>query len=414
MTHLYRILRLIIIALICIASTLFLCITFIMFPLLRKKEQPKRIVIGIHEIANIIYTSGTLFQKAGYTVTTVTIQPYFYSKNSYDIIVPSLSIRGLLKRSFIFYTLIFKNDIFYYVWSDTLLPFHLDYFILKALKKTILIQHCGSDVRFDTWQKTIEETEFGKSYVQVDPTQTNSMFFNVLLNQRIPEILNIPIMTLKSQATFQMKVAYPFKITQPMVCHHHHNLSSEPPLIVHAPSSPAVKRTDIVLEAIKNLKKEGYNFDFELITDKKNDDVIKMLMKADIVIDQPSPWIGKLAIEAMAARCIVFSGNQYQLQGFHEPSPAFQFEPNADTLVQDLIPLLKDPTLRDTVANQSYLYWQQHYAPENYVNYLENIFFARSKPTIMPYDHIAQKLYDLAETPKQKLYLFFLCKLWEK
>ena len=56
--------------------------------------------------------------------------------------------------------------------------------------------------------------------------------------------------------------------------------------ILHAPSNSGVKGTDIILQAVEDLKNEGFEFKFILLKNKNNKEVIDEISKADLVIDQ--------------------------------------------------------------------------------------------------------------------------------
>ena len=56
--------------------------------------------------------------------------------------------------------------------------------------------------------------------------------------------------------------------------------------VVHAPSNPELKGTFLIRESIKNLQNEGIKFEYIEITGKSNQEVIKLLSKADVAIDE--------------------------------------------------------------------------------------------------------------------------------
>lgn len=73
------------------------------------------------------------------------------------------------------------------------------------------------------------------------------------------------------------------------------------PLVVHAPSHRGIKGTDIILQAVKQLKKEGADFDFQLVEGLKNKEAREVYERADLLIDQLyAGWYGGLSVELMA------------------------------------------------------------------------------------------------------------------
>lgn len=74
-----------------------------------------------------------------------------------------------------------------------------------------------------------------------------------------------------------------------------------PPLVVHAPSDPRVKGTDLIKTAVTRLQAEGVPLRFELVQGVDRGAVRRVLERAAIVIDQLyAGWYGGLAVEAMA------------------------------------------------------------------------------------------------------------------
>ena len=83
------------------------------------------------------------------------------------------------------------------------------------------------------------------------------------------------------------------------------------PVIIHAPSNPVIKGTNIIITALNELKEEGIKFKFILLKDTDNRIVLQNLSNADIAVDQLySEGPATFAIEAMAAGCAVLCGNR--------------------------------------------------------------------------------------------------------
>lgn len=79
------------------------------------------------------------------------------------------------------------------------------------------------------------------------------------------------------------------------------NSNNERLLLIHAPSHQKVKGTRYIIEAVNRLKKEGVDFDFELIEGLANKEARKKYEKADLLIDQLLiGWYGGLSVELMA------------------------------------------------------------------------------------------------------------------
>lgn len=73
------------------------------------------------------------------------------------------------------------------------------------------------------------------------------------------------------------------------------------PLVIHAPSNSATKGTPLILAALDELRKEGLNFDFKLISGMAHQEALEWYRRADVVIDQMLiGWYGVLTVEALS------------------------------------------------------------------------------------------------------------------
>jgi glycosyltransferase involved in cell wall biosynthesis len=128
--------------------------------------------------------------------------------------------------------------------------------------------------------------------------------------------------------------------------------------ILHAPSRRNVKGTDGIISAVKTLKKEGYNVELRLMENKTHDEVIKMMCKSDIVIDQISPTIGAygvVSIEGMSLKKpVICSLKKEYLTDFYRGCPIV----NADfgNLNEKLRYLVEDESARRTYGKNGRVY----------------------------------------------------------
>jgi hypothetical protein len=78
--------------------------------------------------------------------------------------------------------------------------------------------------------------------------------------------------------------------------------------IIHAPSKPLAKGTELIINAIKSLKEKWDNFEFEYVTDIQQNELFEKLSGSDILIDELfAPGPASLAHEAACAGCIVMT-----------------------------------------------------------------------------------------------------------
>ena len=71
--------------------------------------------------------------------------------------------------------------------------------------------------------------------------------------------------------------------------------------IIHAPSKPEIKGTKYIVEAINQLKSEGYKIELILVQNMPRSKVFELANEADIAIDQLLVgWYGTFAVEMMS------------------------------------------------------------------------------------------------------------------
>jgi hypothetical protein len=100
-----------------------------------------------------------------------------------------------------------------------------------------------------------------------------------------------------------MHFYYPFEVNVKPI-----SKSNKKLLVVHSPSHKLAKGTYHIESAIAALKFKGLDFDYLRIDNMSNNEVLEILTKADILIEQVGQIIyGKNAVEGMANGCITLS-----------------------------------------------------------------------------------------------------------
>lgn len=78
------------------------------------------------------------------------------------------------------------------------------------------------------------------------------------------------------------------------------------PIVLHAPSSPVIKGTQLVRAAVAELKEEGYDFEYIELLRQPHEQVVAALSRAHIVLNQFfSMTPGVFGIEALAAGTVL-------------------------------------------------------------------------------------------------------------
>ncbi|MTI38252.1 glycosyltransferase [Fulvivirga lutimaris] len=388
-----------------------------------------KIIIGVHELANNVFSMHKALKKHGYDIESVVLKNQvknhkFYSSNSYDHELETSSlfqtnkllnkVAIILTKTLFFIKSLFKYDVFVYITDVTLLPLHMDWPILNLLNKRIIIFNCGSEVRQRQVQYMIDSNVYNFELFDGDTEQLKlyyqkgRSFQQTLRTQAWEEMFCDDIVSIRNQSTFQNKPCYVFKFPVEEI-RNKVKLPNKIPLIIHAPSDRIFKGTKYVLEAIEMLKSSGATFHFELIENKPNDYVLERLNEADILIDQPGSWVARLAIEAMAASCATIGGNMQEYIDFEAPSPVIQFETDSKKLYEKLNKLVSDIDYRKQKMSECYDFWKDHYSEEAYSNFFRKIL-DKTAHQYQPIKNNRNLLLNFSETKWQRIAIKLLIK----
>jgi glycosyltransferase involved in cell wall biosynthesis len=170
-----------------------------------------------------------------------------------------------------------RFDIFHFHAGLTLLPRRLNLPTLRALRKGIVFQSWGSDLR----SRPASDVQYLRA--------AGSVIVGSYLTRRLaprgpwPEYDVVPPAIVLTD--WQPAPTEPGDVLR----------------VAHAPSKRAVKGTDAVLAAIQSLRSRGVAIELDLIEGVPNREARLRYAAADVVIDQLRiGWYGMLAIEAMA------------------------------------------------------------------------------------------------------------------
>lgn len=125
------------------------------------------------------------------------------------------------------------------------------------------------------------------------------------------------------------------------------------PLVVHAPSSESIKGTPILVDVVEELREEGLQFEFKLITRMAHEDAAKWYRQADIVVDQLHiGWYGVLTVEALAlGKPVVVYIRDDLYDRFRPTIPVINANP--DTLKEELRRIILDYDRRVELSNNA-------------------------------------------------------------
>lgn len=235
-----------------------------------------------------------------------------------------------------------NNDVFVFIlepWAPPNLLFPL----LKRLGKKLIVYYLGSDVR----HVSAYAQEFGVDTTLWGPAYNRDPLDPKVQRIRWGELYADLVYSVPDQAGLQIRPYYhayaPVKVdVEP------HVPDRRVPKILHAPSRPEIKGTPFILRAIEQLRREGLEFEFELLTGVPRAKVIEAVKTADIVVDElyvhgPAAF----SAEAMAAGCAVAT------RIIEPPYPCFDppvCPVRPDTVVDGLRRLITDIPFRLELA----------------------------------------------------------------
>src|SRR3954452_24237834 len=222
-----------------------------------------------------------------------------------------------------------RTDIFHFYFGLTLLPKSVQFPLLKLLRKKSVFHYLGSDIR----GKTPEQLAFGK---RADAEIVGSYD----ATRWVPEARVIP-------PGLDLREFIPVPPSD-----------AQRPLVVHAPSNREKKGTRFVIEACEQLDVE-----LDIVEGVPHEEARARYARADIVVDQLNAgWHGVFALESMALGKPVVTYLKPDVvdksaQGYGIRIPIVPT--TAETLRQDIEPLVAQPALRKELGARSREYVEQ-------------------------------------------------------
>ena len=251
-------------------------------------------------------------------------------------------IRNLFQfGSFLMNHNICSFDVYHYNWPiASLLPNNKDIVWLKKKDRKIFLHYHGSDIRYKKEKRILKDVH-GKFISTPD------------LFKFLPDATWLP---------------FPFDIRGL----ERKTTWNETPFIIHAPSDRQKKGTDIIVRAVNELKKT-HRVTFELIEHRPPSYVQEKMSMADIVIDQIGPgWYGKVTLEALysgAVSCFYMDRSLLKYVPFE-----FHADITPDSILDTLIEILEDESLRNQLRSRGYEYLIQYHDSQKIMDRLMKFY----------------------------------------
>lgn len=253
-----------------------------------------RVFLGPHHIAGLLweYRQGLRHIRVDAKVVIFEEHPFDYPADIKFKFTGNKYIRFLKRilNSFIrLPRLIHDFDVFHFVYGNSILPLHLDVYILKLFGKKIVMQFVGSDIR----PRKIAEDE----KLDIGKKKKIAKFWEKYADMIFSFSEYSQLLTKKY---YTILLGYDLEYWKPFTSSKFKK-NNDKILVVHAPSNRGKKGTEYVIGTVDKLIKEGYKIEFKLLENFPNSEVREWVNISDIVVDQLLiGWHGIFAIESMA------------------------------------------------------------------------------------------------------------------
>ena len=324
-----------------------------------------RIFLGPCWYGRIAPTLGSALREKGLRVTVAVGSGALakYPDAEYDVVIDFKGLKPwqIVLRKLKYLLRFIHHDAFIFLYGDTLLPYNLDLPILKMLGKKTIMWFIGSDIRYYEAYEAAAKKAGLKYYVGIydDRKKLSNLKAKKRMIRRVERYVDY-ITSFPNISQLLTRKYYYFSVPVDIRNIRYNNTPNPKPLVVHAPSDDIKKGTSYVVEAVEQLKKEGYDFEFCLFRNSPNKVVRETLSRADIAVDQlfaTAP--GMFALESMAAGCAVLGGNIPQFSGFPQELPIIHTDP--DNIYQNLKLLLENPELRRELGEKGRKYVEKYH-----------------------------------------------------
>ena len=318
----------------------------------------ERVLHGTMEIANQMYTLTRGLRKLGIKADTCNYYPTYLGYKSdymYNISAHNDMQRIQQDQLEILQNSISNYDLFHFHFGSSLTLDNSDLSVLADCGKKMFMHHWGSDVRL--YSKAVKLSKF----VAVKTIDEDAIKRNMELCAKHIDHCIVGDYELYEYVKDYYNNVYvlPVAIDLEKIPVEEAQ-ENERLVVVHAPTSQAIKGTEHILKAVQELKQK-YDFEFILVSNKSNECAKAIYRQADIIIDQLLiGCYGVFAVESMAMGKPVISWiSDFMKEKYPKDLPIFIASP--ENICQQLESLLKDKKLRKDIGRRGREYVERYH-----------------------------------------------------
>lgn len=337
----------------------------------KANDDKLKVLIGCVDVTGVLENISNELKKMGIYARTINYYPANRAYTSDFIMDVNIidSVSDILYNSTdAAARLISEFDVFHFNFGTTLTFHNHDLELLLELKKRVLMNFWGNDVRMQPIAGRINP------YFKDIKTKDDAIRKNIEHVAKYVSACIVPDYEVFEYVKDYFKKVY---IIPPMIdVKKYRPFIREPGKrikIIHAPRNPKSKGSRYIIKAVENLKSK-YNIDFDIIQGLPHDAAIDIYRNSDIIIDQLIVGsYGNLSIEAMAlGKPVICYISDFMKEKYPTDLPIISANP--DNIEEKLEFLIKNKDMLPILGKRGTSYIQNYHTPDKIIPQLINIY----------------------------------------
>lgn len=268
----------------------------------------------------------------------------------------------------------FRYNVFHFHFGYSLIPYGLDLFWLKIMKKKVIMEYHGNDIRY--YYNREKPRYYPYSTLVIRKKRA------IKVNNRVLKYADLVIThdeELKRHIPHKKIYIVPLRMNVNKFEPIYPPIEKQKICIVHAPSDYISKGSKYVIEAVEVLKKK-YDIEFLLVEKKTQQEAFEIYKKADIIVDQLfAQTYGVFAIEAMAMGKPVVGWITDEMRAtFPKTMPIVSA--TIDNLAEVLENLIKDGDIRNKLGKAGRKYVEDYHDYRKIAKVLIDVYSNKIEP----------------------------------